>query len=80
MLIRVECAPFLLTLKDFTREYSISRTQAWREMSTGRLVARKFGKRVIIARADADRWAAGFPVFTSRKNAAMAIETASQAD
>lgn len=71
MLVNVECAPSWLTLKDFTREYSISRTQAWREMAAGRLIAHKFGKRVLISRANADQWAASFPVFVSRARCAV---------
>ena len=71
MLVSVECAPSWLTLKDFTREYSTSRTQAWREMAAGRLVAHKFGKRVLISRENADQWAARFPIFVSRARSAV---------
>lgn len=71
MLINVQCAPSWLTLKDFTREYSTSRTQSWREMAAGRLVAHKFGKRVLISRENADQWAASFPVFKSRARSAV---------
>lgn len=71
MLVNVECAPSWLTLKDFTREYSTSRTQAWREMAAGRLVAHKFGKRVLISRKNANQWAASFPVFVSRARSAV---------
>lgn len=71
MSVSFKSAPSWLTLKDFTREYSISRTQAWREMSAGRLIAHKFGKRVLISRVNADQWAASFPVFVSHARYAV---------
>ncbi len=59
-----------LTLRDFIHRYSTSRTQAWREMAAGRLIAHKLGKRVLISQENADRWAAKFPVFVSRAKGA----------
>jgi len=55
----------LLSIPDFVRTHSISRTQAYREIGSGRLVASKVGKRTVITAENAAAWRAMLPVFCS---------------
>ncbi len=50
-----------LSPDDFIRDYSIGRTKLYEELAAGRLKARKFGRRTLILRSDAERWAASLP-------------------
>lgn len=56
--------PQLLTVSDFCRHYSISRTSLYREIAAGRLSIRKFGSASRIARSDAEVWASQLPMMT----------------
>ena len=53
----------LLSIPDFTRAHAISRTQTYREMNEGRLVASKIGKRTVITAENAAAWRASLPTF-----------------
>lgn len=48
--------------KEFCAQFGICRTQLWKEISAGRLAARKLGRAVIIAHEDAERWLNALPV------------------
>ncbi|WP_395820341.1 DNA-binding protein [Devosia sp.] len=50
-----------LSVSDFCAYYGIGKTLAYEEIATGRLRAKKVGKRTIILAADAARWAASLP-------------------
>ena len=53
------------TINDFCRCYGIGRTKTYTEISAGRLLARKLGKRTLILKTDADRWLANLPVLAA---------------
>lgn len=44
------------------KRLGICRAQLYLEISAGRLVARKAGRRTLIARAEGDRWLAALPL------------------
>jgi hypothetical protein len=46
----------LLTITDFTAQYSLSRTSLYREVMAGRLRLTKVGRRSFIAIEDAQTW------------------------
>lgn len=48
--------PQLLTVNDFLRIFSISRTSFYREVNSGRLKIVKFGTATRISRAEAEAW------------------------
>lgn len=56
----------LLSLKTFTERFGVSRTLAYREISAGRLVARKVGKLTRIALDDARAWADALPRISAK--------------
>jgi hypothetical protein len=49
------------SIRDFCLTYAIGRTLAYSEIASGRLPAKKVGKRTVILRSDADRWATQLP-------------------
>lgn len=51
-----------LSVEDFCDRFGIGRTAAYEEMKTGRLKARKCGRRTLIPRTEAERWLANLPV------------------
>lgn len=53
----------LFSINDFAAAHAISRTQAYREISTGRLIASKVGKRTVITAENAAAWRAALPEF-----------------
>jgi excisionase family DNA binding protein len=55
-----------LTISGFCKLYNIGRTHLYEEIRAGRLTARKTGKRSLILRSEADRWANALPVLGAR--------------
>jgi hypothetical protein len=49
------------TVERFAAKNAISRAQAYKEITAGRLIARKVGARTIITREDAARWRRALP-------------------
>ena len=49
------------SVTDFCRSYGIGRSFAYAEMAAGRLAYRKAGRRTIILREDAEKWATELP-------------------
>lgn len=54
--------PGAFSILDFCRWASIGRTAAYEELKSGRLAARKCGRRTIIPMSEAQRWLAALPV------------------
>jgi hypothetical protein len=50
-----------MTVPDFCQRYRIGRTKTYGEINTGRLKARKAGRRTIIAEEDAEEWLSNLP-------------------
>lgn len=46
----------LITVKDFLRQYTISRTSFYAEVKNGNLPIIKRGRRTLVAKEDADAW------------------------
>jgi predicted DNA-binding transcriptional regulator AlpA len=57
------------SVAEFCSRYGISRASFYIELKRGRLQARKIGRKTIILRADAERWATSLPVLTLRASA-----------
>lgn len=51
----------LMTVGQFLSRYSISRTEFYRQVNSGRLRLTKLGTASRVARADADGWLASLP-------------------
>lgn len=51
-----QAASGAFSINDFCQWASIGRTAAYAELKAGRLSARKFGRRTLIAKAEAERW------------------------
>jgi len=51
-----------LSIGEFVQRYGVGRTTAYQEISSGRLRARKIGKRTIISVDDAEEWLHRLPV------------------
>jgi hypothetical protein len=51
-----------MSLSQFCERYGPGRTKAYEELKSGRLRARKVGKRIIIAEDDAEDWLRRLPV------------------
>lgn len=58
-----------LTIRQFCQTYSVGRSLAYSEMSTGKLRFKKAGRRTLILRADADLWLDQLPVGGSAHDA-----------
>jgi hypothetical protein len=56
----------LFSIPDFAETHAISRTQAYREIGSGRLMASKIGKRTVITAENAAAWRASLPAFDRR--------------
>ena len=54
-----------LTIADFCAAYSVGRSRTYEMIGARELVARKCGKRTLIARADAERWLQKLPVLVT---------------
>lgn len=65
-----------LTIADFCRAYRIARSSAYRELAAGRLAALKRGARTVIARVEAERWAASLPDYRPHAGVASNDRTA----
>ena len=52
------------SVRDFCQWAGIGRTAFYEELKTGRLTAKKFGKRTLIPIAEAHRWLEGLPVLS----------------
>ncbi len=52
------------SVSDFCQWAGIGRTAFYEELKTGRLAAKKFGKRTLIPIAEAHRWLEGLPVLS----------------
>lgn len=46
----------LISVKEFLRQYTISRTSFYNEIKKGNIRILKRGRRTLIAKADADAW------------------------
>jgi excisionase family DNA binding protein len=49
------------SVRDFCEWAGIGRTMLYEEIKTGRLAAKKFGRRTIIPRTEAERWLQDLP-------------------
>jgi hypothetical protein len=56
-----------LSVAEFARAVSIGRTRAFEEIRSGRLRARKIGRRTIIAFPDIEAWLSTLPTAASGK-------------
>jgi len=52
-----------MSVAQFCQVYNVGRTKAYEEIGSGRLRARKNGKRTIIIEDDAEDWLQHLPVF-----------------
>ena len=52
----------LFTVNEFCKWASIGRTKLYAEMNAGRIVAKKFGSRTLIPRAEAQKWVEQLPM------------------
>jgi excisionase family DNA binding protein len=50
-----------LTIQEFCARYSVPRSTFYERLDRGEIVARKHGRRVLIAVADAERWFNSLP-------------------
>ena len=50
-----------LSLAGFCKLYNVGRTKCYDEISSGRLTARKLGRKTVILRSEAIRWANALP-------------------
>jgi len=62
-----DTAPLALSVEEFCELYGVGMTHAYSERNAGRLTMRKTGKRTLILRSDAERWANSLPVAYGRK-------------
>ena len=51
----------VFSVSDFCQWAGIGRTAVYAEMKAGRLSAKKFGRRTIIPKSEAERWLASLP-------------------
>ena len=51
----------VFSVNDFCQWAGIGRTAVYAEMKAGRLSAKKFGRRTIIPKSEAERWLASLP-------------------
>lgn len=56
-----ETVPLAYTIKAFCAAYRIGHTKTYKEIKSGRLKARKVGKRTLILAADAKAWEKSLP-------------------
>lgn len=54
--------PEAFDIPEFCRRYRVGRSFTYTEIASGRLTARKAGRRTLILSADAEAWAQGLPV------------------
>lgn len=51
----------VFSVNDFCEWAGVGRTAVYAELKAGRLIARKFGRRTIIPRSEAERWLDSLP-------------------
>jgi excisionase family DNA binding protein len=51
-----------MSIAEFCESYGLGRTKAYEELKSGRLRARKIGKRTVIIEDDAEEWLGHLPV------------------
>jgi len=56
----------VLSVQGFADTHAISRTQTYREIGSGRLIASKIGKRTVITAENAAAWRASLPTFNRK--------------
>lgn len=56
----------LFSITDFAEAHAISRTQAYREIGSGRLAASKVGKRTVITAENAAKWRSSLAAFNRK--------------
>ena len=56
-------APLYLTIPEAIKVYSLSRTRIYEELITGRLSAKKAGRRTLLAVSDLDAYFAELPIW-----------------
>jgi excisionase family DNA binding protein len=57
-----------LSIAEFSGRYGVGRTTAYEEINSGRLRARKIGKRTLIRVDDAEDWLLRLPLVSQRRN------------
>ena len=60
----------VLSVAEFCGLYSVGMTKVYSEIKTGRLAARKSGRRTLILATDAQLWAANLPPIAPKSAAA----------
>lgn len=60
-----------LSVRDFCNTFGVSRTTFYEELKTGRLSARKIGRKTLVLVADAERWAQSLPRIAARNARAL---------
>jgi hypothetical protein len=50
-----------LSVNGFCATYSVGRSLFYEELKAGRIVVRKLGKKTLILKSDAERWAQSLP-------------------
>jgi excisionase family DNA binding protein len=65
-----EVEPCAISIDDAARLANMCRTVCYQEIRSGRLVARKIGRRTVILRADFDRWLGALPTWPAIGDAA----------
>ena len=53
-----------MTLKEFSKQFGIGRTTAYRLLQSGEITAKKAGRRTLIERASAEDWYAKLPSYS----------------
>lgn len=56
----------IFSIPAFANTHAISRTQTYREIAGGRLIASKIGKRTVITAENAAKWRAALPSFARK--------------
>lgn len=64
--LQVAPARKALGIDDFCRLFGVGRTTAYSEIKSGRLRARKVGKRTLISFEDADNWLQSLPLMEAK--------------
>jgi excisionase family DNA binding protein len=67
--IQTTAASQLLTIKEFSKEFRVSRSTVYRLINTGELTACKIGRGTRLRRDDVLRWARGLPRLSARGSA-----------
>lgn len=58
--------PRTLSIGEFVQQYGVGRTTTYEEIKSGRLRARKIGKRTIIDVEDAEAWLRNLPIVKAK--------------